>query len=398
MKILFIETLGDGGIAHYTYNLIKSLRKRDVNTTLITTDTYEIRDTEIKTYGLFYKLAFSIISNFPIISKETVFPTVIRRVLKLLEFPFNMIQTMMIAKKERFDIIHFQTIHLIELLLVALFKFYGFRVVYTIHNVMPGHKKLSSIQKKLYAALYHFCDFFIIHSEISKNEVIALYSINPKKVYVIPHGDYRFFVPHVFVSKKVAKKRLGIISERKVILFFGAIRSNKGLHDLIAAIPIVKKAVQNIMLMIVGEAVHNYKRYKDQIGELRIQNCIYEELKYISNDRVSDYFFATDLVVLPYHEISQSGVLQVAYAFGKPVIATRVGGFQEIIDEGKNGYLVPPQKPSVLAEKIIELLTDNGKIEQMGKHSLMLSKKYSWKSIADQTETLYLKLSKMGAR
>jgi len=395
MKILFIETLGDGGIAHYTHNLVNALKKRECDVTLITTSMYELIEQKesIRLHCIFFKFAFALIRKFSVLSKETSIPTLLRRLIKIIEYPINVMQCLLIARSAKADIIHFQTIHLIDMIMVIMFKVFGLKIVYTIHNVMPGHKKLNPLQRLLYGFFYYNCNFLIIHSDVSKKTAVKLYWINPEKVFVVPHGDYKFFVPDIPLSKDEAKDKLGFANESKIILFFGAIRQNKGLQDILAALPRIKETIPNVLLAIVGEALRDYKKYTKQVALLGIRDCVYEMLEYVPNEEVHVYFCASDLVVLPYTEISQSGVLQVAYAFGKPVVATCIGGFQEAVKDGENGFLVPPGDPDILAAKIIEVLNDSTKMESMGKNSLFLSDtKYSWDSIAEKTNGIYEEL------
>ena len=108
------------------------------------------------------------------------------------------------------------------------------------------------------------------------------------------------------------------------------------------------------------------------------------------NEEVPLYFFAADLVVLPYNEVTQSGILQIAYAFGKPVVATDLGGFREAVEDGKNGYLVPLKDIQGLAEKCVVILTDDKRIKKMGNYSRYLADtKFSWESIANKTINVY---------
>jgi glycosyltransferase involved in cell wall biosynthesis len=99
------------------------------------------------------------------------------------------------------------------------------------------------------------------------------------------------------------------------------------------------------------------------------------------------------VVVLPYNEITQSGVLQIAYAFGRPVVATELPGFREVIANGKNGFLVPLNDVGRLAERIAEILQNDGKLQAMGAYSKFLcDTKYSWDGIAQKTSEVYDKL------
>jgi glycosyltransferase involved in cell wall biosynthesis len=102
------------------------------------------------------------------------------------------------------------------------------------------------------------------------------------------------------------------------------------------------------------------------------------------------YFAAADVVALPYVRIYQSGVLHLAYTFGRPVVATRVGGLTEDIKDGKSGVLVPPGDENALATALEEMLADPERLAAMGEHARMLAETvYSWDAIARRTLDFY---------
>jgi glycosyltransferase involved in cell wall biosynthesis len=238
--------------------------------------------------------------------------------------------------------------------------------------------------------LYTLCDHLIIHSHSGKEEITQLFHISSAKISVIPHGNYNFFKNDTTPSKEQAKAQLGIPTNSKTILFFGAIRPNKGLENILHAMALIKAHLDDIKLLIVGEPCEDYNKYTMIIEENHLHNNVYEKLDYVPHQEVALYFSASDMVVLPYHEITQSGVLQIAYAFGKPVVATAIGGFNESVEGELNGYLVPPNDTNALAEKIITLMSDKSKIDSMGTYSRYLSEtKYSWDTIATQTLKIY---------
>ena len=126
-----------------------------------------------------------------------------------------------------------------------------------------------------------------------------------------------------------------------------------------------------------------------EIKKAGIENNIYENIQYIPNNEVYKYFTAADIVAHPYHEISQSGVLQIALAFGKPVIATLVGGFPEIIEDGKSSFLVPTNRPDILSQRINRIFKNDELLSNIEQNALAISKQYSWDKIAKQTANLY---------
>ena len=395
MKVLIIETLGDGGIAHYTFNIANSLVRKGANVSLFTSRSYEFRKEacQFRVYRHMFRVAHHLIRVFPSIDRETGFYCYLRRAIKLLEYPLNMIEALWIARRERSDVIHFQSVNETEILMIIPLVLMGFRVVFTVHNVMPRHGQLKFYHAVIYRTMYRLCNKIVIHTDSGKREIVRLFGIKPSKICVIPHGDYKFFLRERNLGKDEAKTLLGIPSRCKTILFFGAIRPNKGLDSMLFALSHIKREFPEIKLMVIGEPCEDYKKYRKIIEKKGIQDQVFEKLEYIGNQEVALYFSAADVVVLPYYEVTQSGVLHIAYAFGKPVVATSIGGFKEAVDSGKNGYLVPPKDIKALAAKITEILSDKGRMESMGAYSRFLcNEKYSWDSIATRTLVLYSSL------
>ena len=95
-------------------------------------------------------------------------------------------------------------------------------------------------------------------------------------------------------------------------------------------------------------------------------------------------------MVLPYIEASQSGIVSLAYTFGKPVVVTNVGSIPEVVDDGQTGIIVPPENAEALAKALVELLNDDEKRERMGQNALFKAKTMlSWETIAEQTAAVY---------
>jgi glycosyltransferase involved in cell wall biosynthesis len=392
MNVMMIEPLGDGGITHYTFNLASALVKQGADVILFTNRNYEFSGEVscFKVYSRMFSIAHLLIKVFPSVDKETGFQSHLRRIIKLVEYPINTIEALMIAKREKRDVVHFQSVNETELFMVLLFVILGFKVFFTVHNVMPRHGRLRGYQAVLYRVMYKLCDHMIIHTHEGKGEIRSLFDVEPQKISVIPHGDYKFFVPEESLTKEESKESLGIGNDCRTILFFGAIRPNKGLDTILRAYPLIRRTLPGVTLMIVGEPCEDYGRYRRIMAKEGIQGGVLEELEYVRNEEIAVYFNAADVVVLPYYEVTGSGVLQVAYAFGKAVVATALAGFSEVVEEGRNGFLVPPGDREVLAMKIVEILRDQEKIENMGKYSRFLcDTKYSWDSIADRTLGLY---------
>ena len=391
-RVMMLEAMKDGGIAHYAFNLSSSLGAHSVPVDLYTTAGYEFNQ-EGCVFSIFpkmFRLSDKLARTFPPFDNETGLFCYLRRAVKLLEYPINILEALRLAGRRGTDLVHFQSLNEVELLMVLAFKMSGYKTLITVHNVRPRHGPLKLHHRLIYRIMYSACDHLIIHTHSGKNEIAELFHLPREKITVIPHGDYQFFLPSPAIEKHDAKEALGIPSSCKTILFFGAIRPNKGLDVLLRALPKVKESCRPIKLMIVGEPCEEYGKYRSMITSERIADDVFEHLGYVPNDEVHKYFSAADIVALPYHEVTGSGVLQIAYAFGKPVVASNIPGFEEAVEEGKNGLLFTTGNPESLAATLAQLVNDETKTEVMGAHSRQLSKtKYRWAKVAEETLEAY---------
>ena len=116
-------------------------------------------------------------------------------------------------------------------------------------------------------------------------------------------------------------------------------------------------------LLIVGEFYDDPKEYIDLIKKMKIEGKVKVTNQFVPNEEVAKYYQASDIVILPYRSATQSGILNVAYGFYKPVIVTNVGGLAEFVDEGKTGFVVHPNSTDEIAEGVQRFLSVNGKVD-----------------------------------
>ena len=161
-----------------------------------------------------------------------------------------------------------------------------------------------------------------------------------------------------FVSSGIQYKRNDISpkfnDENFIMLFFGYIRKYKGLDIAIESLAIIVKKIPNARLMIVGESYDDWQYYQEIIDRLQLNEFIEVISEYVPNEAVEKYFTISDLVLLPYRSATQSGILNMAYGFKKPVVATNVGGFIEFIHHGKTGIIVQEVIAQSFAAGVIE--------------------------------------------
>ncbi len=186
---------------------------------------------------------------------------------------------------------------------------------------------------------------FILHNRAQLAEFAARYGVDPSRVDVIPLGAYEAF-RHWAGSPAD--------DDGHTILFFGQISAYKGLDTLYQAAPLVAERVPGLRLVVAGRPADGYAL--PEPPPLAHGGRVQVIGRHIGNAELARLFQQATVVVCPYHDATQSGVVLTAYAFAKPVVATRVGGLPEYVWEGETGLLVPPRDPHALAGALAGLL------------------------------------------
>ena len=218
------------------------------------------------------------------------------------------------------------------------------------HNVLP-HEQSRVDQLVVRWALQH-ADQLIVHT--TAQQALAQRLLPECSISVVPLPSYGAFRSEVWTRDR-ARAHLGLMGN--VLLFFGLIRPYKGLLDLIEALPAVLSEI-DLTLLVVGEIWGEADLYRSRIVELNLQTKTQLIDRYVSNDEAAMYFAAADLAVLPYREATGSAVLQLAFGLGVPVVATRTGGMDEVVEDGVTGFLVDPGDVAGLSRAIIRSFKD----------------------------------------
>jgi len=268
-------------------------------------------------------------------------------------------------------------------------------VLFLCHNVyshggeaFPGRKMIESVMIR---RTFRWVDGFLVQA---RELVDAVRSFKPAaEVRTIHHPVYDFYTRWDYPEEPRLSTRMGMEDPPTAgpsLLFFGKIRQYKGLKTLVEAMALLPPEL-NCRLVVAGEFYVEPGPYKRLAERLKVDSRIVWMDRYIPNEEVPRLFRAADLVVLPYVEATQSGVVPVAYQFGVPVVATSVGGLGEVIQDGRTGYLVPPSDPVALAGAISRFFQENRsrdfreKIEQF-------RPTLSWRHVVETIEELAVTL------
>lgn len=314
---------------------------------------------------------------------------------KFIKYFFYLARLLWHIKKQRADVVHFQFFRLprIESLYFYLLRALGTNVVYTVHDVWPHEQR--RIDHFLNQIVYRSAKALVVHSQYIKNMLVRHFNINEEQIRVIPHGNFDHYLPKAPLTRRQARSFLNLNGKDVVLLFFGFIRKYKGLDYLIEAFEMVAARNPHLKLVVAGLPLDNELKhfYEKLISKSSARGQILYHSGFIPSEDIPKYFVAADIVVLPYRHIYHSGVLHLAYSFGRPVIATRVGDFEEMVQHRKTGFLIERDDTEQLAEVILEAQSHSGSIANMGRCARQLSEtEYSWTHIADETKSAYSKV------
>ncbi len=208
----------------------------------------------------------------------------------------------------------------------------GAGVVFVAENVVSHENRFVDRFLTRYALAT--ADYFLVLSGVVARRIQSLFPGVPLRQAALPIYDcYRADA----VDRDAVRSRLGLT--RPTILFFGYVRAYKGLRYLLEAMPAVLEN-HDVQLLVVGEFYDERQRYERLISSLGIGDSVKVVAEHVPDETVGEYFVASDVVVLPYLSATQSGITQIAYAFGLPVISTDVGGLPEVVKDGETGYIV----------------------------------------------------------
>src|SRR5687768_3567497 len=232
------------------------------------------------------------------------------------------------------------------------------------HEHRPGDRTFTRFFLKS-------CDAFITMSEKVMNDLRVFEKNKPARL--VNHPLYDIFGEAI--TKEEARKKLNLPPNEKIILFFGFIRSYKGLDILLQAMADPRIRKNGIKLLVAGEFYENEKYYRDLIKKSGIDDLLILKTHFIPDKDVRYYLCTADLVIQPYRNATQSGVTPLAYHFEKPIIVTNVGGLPSLVPHEKVGLVADPE-PLALAEAILRFyeLGENYFIPHLRTEKL----KYSW--------------------
>jgi len=256
----------------------------------------------------------------------------------------------------------------------------GLNKIHSLHEVLDYKTRMPKPNDPLIKHLINNEIPIVVHSLNSYNDLLKYDFVNPLNVHMVPFGlfeTYKIFED----NSKIQKIKL----KDEFILFFGMIEPYKGLNVLYDAMMLVLKEKPDIKIVIAG-------RGSDPSIAKMINNQSFIVLnRFITNEEIVYLNKNAKFVVCPYLAASQSGIVQTAFLFNKPIVASDVGAFREIIIPNENGLLVEPNNPESLAESILLLLNNRSCYTNLTvgvSNFIKKNEKYDWAIIAKKYITI----------
>ncbi|MFQ5947734.1 MAG: glycosyltransferase family 4 protein [Acidimicrobiia bacterium] len=394
MRVFVVEPDGMGGMIHYAYQLCAALAGEGVDVTLVTSTHYELdayphRFTLEKRMRLWPAIdprvegrrATGLLTRAGHQLRWTL-----RRGARAMRLMREWHRLTRYLIRERPDVVQFSVIRFpFQALFLNRLRRHDLTLTQICHEFelresRGGHT--SPAAHRLFRRVYPYFSMIFFHGEANRRRFLSLFDLAPHRTRVIPHGNEAMFMSQSGQDTDL-RQHYGLGPDEPVVLFFGGWRPSKGLPDLLEAFREVRRR-SDARLIVAGYPGNkvNPDRLEALAHRLGIGDAVIFDPRYLPILQVGPLMRTADVVAFPYRSGTASGSLQVAYTFGRPVVATKVGGIPEAVEDGSTGLLVPPRSPEQLARAILRVLHDDNLAREMGRNAGRLSERYSWSPIA----------------
>lgn len=375
LRVLIVEPQGSGGNWHYANALTRALMAAGMEVVLGTLAPVE----RLAHVG---ELPIRIIGSDSRAGRWSAPGLVVR----MFSHVGKVVGLLRAAKEFRPHVVHFHgPMGKLDFLYMRILRARGSKIVFTAHEPRP----VSGGVTWLDWVRYREADAVLVHSENGVDDLVSA-GVDRGRVVRIFHANYTHLCDESGLTRPKAKELLGLPDSARVLLFFGGIARYKGLDLLIEAFSKAATADSDLHLVIAGGLRMDFSEYQQAIDRLGLRDRVLRDLRYIPFGEFAKFFVACDVVVLPYRRIYQSGVLQLAYGFARPVVVTNVGGISDSVLEDQTGIVARSVDADALADAITEILSDPERARMMGWRARHLAEtKYSWETVAGIVAKVY---------
>ncbi|HEX6200035.1 MAG TPA: glycosyltransferase family 4 protein [Thermoanaerobaculia bacterium] len=424
MRIAVVEPVGRGGLVHHAFEMCRGLAEEGAEVVLVTDRTYELG--ELSAPFRVERLlrlwdAKPAGEEEPRGARRTI-----RRLGRGLRWHRERLRLLRRLRRLRPDVVQLGDLRFAgDLPFLLALRASGLRLADVCHNVRPfvlggsGSGKRAGrfgggrLSRFLFRRIYRRFDAVFVHWEVNRRRFLDTYGPVPGLLRTIPHGSPTLFreLRDPAVTAETLRARLGLPApgEAPVVLAFGALAPYKGLDLLVEAFarlpqrgatPLVvtpsdtpQRGATHLVVAgfpLAGFDPEGLRRHARHLG---LSDRVHVVPGYVPSAEVAAWMELADVAAFPHREVFQSGVLQVAAAFGVPVVASRVGAIPEVIRDGETGLLVPPGDAAALAAALARLLADPALARRLGAAAEEEARsRFAWRRVAREVLAAYREL------
>ncbi len=261
----------------------------------------------------------------------------------------------------------------------ALGRRTGTPAVAIVHN--PADHDATRLARFAARQVLGGCAGFFCHARAVAEHLAHTFPAAPTAVHPLPPG------PLPRVDRAAARAALGVAADAVAALFFGLIRPYKGVDVLLEAVARLPAGTP-LVLLLAGEPWGEVGRVvRQRLADPALAGRVVARLEWVPEGEAGAWFAAADLVVLPYRSATGSAVAAQALGYGLPVVASRVGGLAEVVEDGENGLLVPPADAGALAAALGQVCRAEVRA-RLASGARAAAQRWSWAGYAAALEEL----------
>lgn len=385
ISVFMVDTVGEHrGMHYYNFPLTMEMEKLGVQVTLLSTQEtahHPMRPTSL-----------------PVLTGFRGIYGPVPKPIRGFKYATSLLSIIRLIRRQKPSIVHFHfpQIPILDYFFFKILGIMSIKSVLTVHDVMPFAygENISAARNSTLHNIYKNVSGLVLNSRHSMQKLAELDCSLLNKAVFIQQGAS----PEFFYNKKTfaaeAKSLLQLKPDIPVILVFGTIKPNKRLDLIIDAVAQIIKKQPNLCLLIGGQTQNRKVDADIKLAQsMGISKNVIWRLGKATDEQVSTFFSAADIVVFPYEWIYQSATLLLAMSLGKAIVATDVGSNRETIINGKTGLLVSTDDARSTAVALQALLENPDYAEQLGKAAQKdVEERFNWKSIAQETKDFYQRL------
>jgi len=404
MRIFLIEPVGAGGMIHFAYQLCSALSAEGADVVLITASDYELAALP---HNFAVEPLMRLWPRFDDVLTESPPATSVgrawrrtwwtaRRATRAIRLVREWVRVVGYVRHERPDVAHFGTPQFPGARFF-LDRLRGITLTQICHEFEFRESKYrwsNDIRTRLLRRTFEPFDAIFVLGDEVKNRFHQATGYPRRKIHTIPHGNEALLMTDPG-DLSLLRQTYGFGDDDRIVLFFGNIRPSKGVPDLIDAFAELSD-LDDVKLLIAGYPSREIdtKELRTRAEEMGVAERVVFDIRYIPIEEVSSLIALATVVAFPYVTATQSGAIQVAFAGGRPVVATAVGSIPEAVEDGTTGFLVPQGSTEAMANALRRLVIDPALAEDMGKAALgQANARFGWGAIAREVLSVYRDLS-----